>query len=101
MRYDIKKSVKRSITLLNQYPEIDGVFAGNDIIAVGLIKTLSKINHPNTLAIIGFDRIRLGEEITPEITTLSQPFDEMDQEAIRCDHHVYSIYDYVLKYKKP
>lgn len=80
--YDIKESVKTSITLLNQYPEIDGVFAGNDIIAVGLIKALSKINHPNSLSIIGFDGIRLGEEITPEITTLSQPIDAMAQEAI-------------------
>lgn len=80
--YDIKESVHTSIALLEQYPEIDGIFAGNDIIAVGLIKALSKINHPNPLSIIGFDGIRLGEEITPEITTLSQPIDAMAEEAI-------------------
>lgn len=80
--YDIKDSVKTSLTLLKENPEIDGIFAGNDIIAVGLIKALSKINHPKSLAIIGFDGIRLGEEITPEITTLCQPIDAMACEAI-------------------
>lgn len=80
--YDIKESVETSINLLKKHPEIDGIFAGNDIIAVGLIKALSKINHPKPLSIIGFDGIRLGEEITPEITTLAQPIDAIAQEAI-------------------
>lgn len=80
--YDIKDSVSVSTVLLNENPEIDGVFAGNDIIAVGLIKALSKMDDKKNLAIIGFDGIRLGEEITPEITTLAQPIDEIASEAI-------------------
>src|SRR5699024_7631245 len=96
--YDIKKSVKTSVTLLKENPEIDGIFAGNDIIAVGLIKALSKINHPKPLAIIGFDGIRLGEEVTPEITTLCQPIDAMACEAIdiimnnkRHEHKIFDV----------
>lgn len=80
--YDIKESVNVSRILLEKHPNIDGIFAGNDIIAVGLIKGLNKMAYQKPLSIIGFDGIRLGEEITPEITTLSQPIDEIASKAI-------------------
>lgn len=80
--YDIKKSVEDSIRLLTQYPQIDGIFAGNDIIAVGLVKALSKMKLKRKISIIGFDGIKLGKAITPEITTLVQPIEKIAFEAI-------------------
>lgn len=80
--YDIKSSIETSIQLLNQEPSLDGIFAGNDLIAIGIIKALSKINYSKKLKIIGFDGIYLGETITPEITTLSQPINRIAFEAV-------------------
>lgn len=88
--YDVKETVKIATDLLNQISDIDGIFAGNDIIAVGVIKALSKNLTTKKISLIGFDGIKLGEDITPEITTLSQPIEKIADDAI----------DIIMKNKK-
>lgn len=80
--YDVKKVVKLFLNLFRDHPTIDGVFAGNDIIAIGVIKALSRVGNNKKISIIGFDGISLGEDITPEITTMCQPIDEIASNAI-------------------
>src|SRR5699024_2336974 len=80
--YDIKHVVKLFLNVFRDYTTIDGVFAGNDIIAMGVIKALSRVNNKRKISIIGFDGISMGEDITPEITTMRQPMDEIASNAI-------------------
>ncbi len=83
--YDLKKTAQATIELLQHHPEIDGVFAGNDIMALGVAKAADYLNIkvPNELAIIGFDGINLSEMTSPELSTISQPIYEMSTEAAR------------------
>ncbi|MBR2566260.1 MAG: LacI family DNA-binding transcriptional regulator [Paenibacillus sp.] len=77
--YDLKTSLVATMELLDQHPEIDGIFAGNDIMAVGVIKALAKlgIQVPDQMKVIGFDGIEWGTTITPELTTMEQPIEQI------------------------
>lgn len=69
--------------LLTAHPEIDGLFVGNDVMAVGALKAAEEleINVPQDLSIIGFDGITLGEATTPTLTTVAQPIYKMGSRA--------------------
>lgn len=51
------------------------VFAGNDDMAIGLLRGLTerKIRVPDHLSIIGYDDIYMDEYVSPRLTTIHQP----------------------------
>ena len=71
--------------LLLDFPEVDGIFAGNDLMALGAIKAAEQMGRkvPEDLAIIGFDGIDLCEITSPELTTMAQPIYEMGTTAAK------------------
>ncbi|MCA1065223.1 LacI family DNA-binding transcriptional regulator [Rossellomorea sp. AcN35-11] len=81
--YHLKDSERALMELLQSYPTIDGVFAGNDVMAVGALKAASRLNLkvPDDLSIIGFDGIEWTETVSPEISTMAQPIYEMGKKA--------------------
>lgn len=80
--YDVEKTVRLFKKIFENNSDIDGIFAGNDIIAMGVIKALSIIKTQKKITIIGFDGIKLGGYITPELTTMRQPIDKIAKNAI-------------------
>lgn len=81
--FDPANSERVAVELLEEYPHIDGIVVGNDLIAIGIVKAaLQKgISIPNDLQIIGFDGISLTEMMYPSITTVAQPIYEMGKIA--------------------
>lgn len=81
--YNIKKSMLVTKKLLIDNPQIDGVFAGNDIMAIGALKVIHQMGKrvPEDISVIGFDGISLGEMLIPELTTIAQPIYKMGQLA--------------------
>ncbi|MBG9718698.1 ribose operon transcriptional repressor RbsR [Bacillus mycoides] len=81
--FDPANSEQVTVELLEEYPHIDGIVAGNDLIAIGVVKAaLQKgISIPEELQIIGFDGISLTEMMYPSITTVAQPIYEMGKIA--------------------
>jgi len=81
--FDQKQSAKAVKQLLQEQPEVDGIFAGNDIMALGALKGAESlgIKVPQELAIIGFDGIDLSSMTIPELSTMSQPIYEMSTQA--------------------
>lgn len=81
--YHLKDSEKAFLELLKQNPDIDGVFAGNDVMAVGALKAARRLNLsvPEDLSVMGFDGIEWTETVSPEITTMAQPIYEMGKRA--------------------
>ncbi|HFK1548202.1 MULTISPECIES: ribose operon transcriptional repressor RbsR [Bacillus] len=81
--FDPANSELVTVELLEEYPHIDGIVAGNDLIAIGIVKAaLQKgISIPDDLQIIGFDGISLTEMMYPSITTVAQPIYEMGKVA--------------------
>ncbi|GGH12100.1 LacI family DNA-binding transcriptional regulator [Paenibacillus segetis] len=81
--YDMESSIEATLELLTTHPEIDGIFAANDIMAIGAMKAANQlgIRVPEELAIIGFDGIRLSSVTIPELTTIVQPIYELGEKA--------------------
>lgn len=69
--------------LLTENPSIDGIFAGNDLMAVGALKAAEhlSISVPNELSIIGFDGIEMSEVTSPSLTTMEQPIYEIGKKT--------------------
>lgn len=69
--------------LLTEHPEIDGIFASSDIMAIGVMKAAAKlgIQMPEQLQLVGFDGISLGEMVTPSLTTVAQNIYKLGETA--------------------
>jgi LacI family transcriptional regulator len=61
------------------------VFAGNDVMAVGTLRTLQQrgLAVPGDVSVVGFDGIALGDFITPSLTTVVQPRYDAGQTSFR------------------
>lgn len=70
--------------LLMRYPDVDGIVAANDMVAISIYKVLHKkgIRVPKQIQLIGYDNIYLSELMTPALTTVAQPIDEMGVKAV-------------------
>ncbi|MFC7395454.1 LacI family DNA-binding transcriptional regulator [Scopulibacillus cellulosilyticus] len=77
--YTIKDAYKASLNLIKERPDIDGIFAGNDLMAIGALKAARELKKkvPEELAIIGFDGIDMCETTYPELSTIVQPVYEI------------------------
>jgi LacI family transcriptional regulator len=69
--------------LIDKALEIDGIFCGDDMIALGAIKAMNEknVSIPEKVGIVGFDDIYLSKYITPELTTVHQPIYELGYKA--------------------
>ncbi|WP_163538740.1 substrate-binding domain-containing protein [Gracilibacillus sp. YIM 98692] len=73
-----KKSFKK---LINKFPDITGVVAASDEMAIGAIASAYKlgITVPADLSIIGYDNLKLAEMAVPPLTTVAQPLNDLGQ----------------------
>jgi len=71
--------------LLRRQPSIDGIFAVNDLTAVGAIKAIKSIHKdvPKDILVVGFTNSFISQISDPELTTIDQKGFEMGQNAAR------------------
>ncbi|MFJ9029575.1 LacI family DNA-binding transcriptional regulator [Streptomyces sp. NPDC102274] len=71
--------------LLAEHPDVDGVFAANDLMAVGACHVLREHGRrvPEDVAVIGFDDSSAAVACRPPLTTVRQPVEEMAAEMAR------------------
>jgi DNA-binding LacI/PurR family transcriptional regulator len=71
--------------LLADHPQTDGVFVGNDLMAVGALLVLRQHGRavPDDVAVIGFDDSGPALACRPQLTTVRQPVEEMAAEMAR------------------
>lgn len=69
--------------LLEKKIPFDGIFCGDDLIAIGAMKGLKEegIKVPEQVGIVGFDDIYMAKLMEPELTTIRQPNYEMGYRA--------------------
>jgi len=81
--YDFIAGMAMTEELLNTYPDVDGIIACNDIVAISTYKVLHKkgISVPEQIQLIGFDDVYFSRLISPELTTICQPIEAMAQKA--------------------
>lgn len=73
-----------ALNVLDRDKTIDGIFCGNDLIAIGAVKALKEksIRVPEDVKVIGFDNISICDYLSPPLTTIKQPIYEMGEEAV-------------------
>jgi DNA-binding LacI/PurR family transcriptional regulator len=71
--------------LLADVPDLDGVFAANDLMALGAVHVLRDRGRrvPQDVAVIGFDDSRAALASRPQLTTVRQPVEDMAAEMAR------------------
>ena len=71
--------------LLDEDPEIDGLFAASDQIALGALHVANArgIRIPEQLAVVGFDGLPEAAQYTPSLTTVRQPLADMGMLAVQ------------------
>ncbi|MGS2762581.1 LacI family DNA-binding transcriptional regulator [Sinomicrobium sp. M5D2P9] len=82
MESDGSASIKK---ILQDHPDLDGIFSANDVSAIGAVKYLKKIGKkiPEDVAIVGFSNEPSSEVIEPSLTTVDQSAFEIGK--IACD----------------
>jgi DNA-binding LacI/PurR family transcriptional regulator len=68
--------------LLVEHPDLDGVFAANDLMAQGAVLVLREHGHrvPDDVAVVGFDDSSAALACRPQLTTVRQPVENMAAE---------------------
>ncbi|NED35305.1 LacI family DNA-binding transcriptional regulator [Streptomyces sp. SID8499] len=77
--------------LLADHPDVDGVFAANDLMAQGICQLLQERGRrvPDEVAVIGFDDSAIALTCRPPLTTVRQPVERMAAEMARLlDQHI-------------
>lgn len=82
--YDFQEGLAVTERLLEKYPDVDGILACNDTVAISVYKVLHrrKIAVPERIQLVGFDDIDLSGLMSPELTTVRQPLQEMAEAAM-------------------
>ena len=83
--YNFESGKKAAVAMLKKYPDLDGVVAANDMVALSTFKVLSGRGKrvPDDVCIVGFDDIGFSKLVTPALTTIKQPIREMGTRAVR------------------
>lgn len=65
--------------IISDHPDVDGIFAVTDLVAVGVLDYFNKVNIkvPNQVKLIGFSNWFMSQVITPKLSTVDQPSYEM------------------------
>ena len=65
--------------------EFDAVFAGDDDAAIGVYRALKLAKRliPDDVAVVGFDDVQFARHISPPLTTIRAPIEEVGREAVR------------------
>ena len=73
--YKIEWGEKGVDSLLSEKADFDSIFCGNDLIAIGAMKSLKKNNLriPEDVGVMGYDDIYLSSLVEPSLTTVRQP----------------------------
>jgi len=65
-------------------PSVTAIFAGNDDMAIGVIRALTQAGRavPADVSVIGFDDIPIAAYVNPPLTTIAQSFDSLAAVAL-------------------
>ena len=91
--YEFQDGIECSNKILKHFPNVDGVIASSDMSAISLYKVFTEHGKhvPDDIMIVGYDGLQLSKIMTPEITTVVQPIEEIGRLAARliinCDKY--------------
>ena len=74
------------------HPEIDAIFTGDDDAAIGVLRALhaNNVQVPQDVAVVGFDDLGFSAFLTPPLTTVSAPTENVGRIAAE---QLFSLFD--------
>jgi len=74
-----------ALLLLDNAERPTSIFCCNDITAVGAIRAIKEkgLQIPSDISVIGIDNIEMAEYVTPMLTTIGVPLEEMGKLAVK------------------
>jgi DNA-binding LacI/PurR family transcriptional regulator len=71
--------------LLLDGPDFDAIFAGDDDAAIGAMRALKLAGRlvPEDVAVVGFDDVPFARYLSPALTTVRAPIEQVGREAVR------------------
>ena len=63
----------------------DGILASNDLVAIGLLHSLTNkgLNIPHDIRLVGYDDIDIAAELATPLSTIRQPIQQLGSTAVR------------------
>lgn len=82
--WSVKQSYLQMMNLLESSDRPDAVFCASDLMAVGCYQAICRkgLSIPRDIALIGYDNQLLASELTPMLTSVDLPYDEMGRKAV-------------------
>ncbi|GAA1846357.1 LacI family DNA-binding transcriptional regulator [Agromyces salentinus] len=83
--FTVESGERAMAEILESAPDIDGVFAANDLMALGAMHGLQAQGRrvPDDVAIVGFDDSVIATIARPTLTSVRQPIEEMAAQMAR------------------
>lgn len=74
-----------AMKLLKQQPRLTAMFCGDDIAAIGVLRAIQDfgLKVPKDMSVIGIDDIETAQFLSPMLTTIHVPMEEMGQLAAK------------------
>ncbi len=84
-QYSFSDGLECSRELLERFPNTDGILASSDMVALSLYKVLCEQGRrvPDDMMIVGYDGVELSSLMTPALTTVAQPIEEIGRLAAK------------------
>ncbi|UZT08420.1 MULTISPECIES: LacI family DNA-binding transcriptional regulator [Clostridium] len=82
--FDGGNQIQIANKILDEHPEVDGVFATNDLFAAAFINEARKRRRkiPEDLKIVGYDGTETSRSLLPDLTTIKQPIELIAKTSI-------------------
>ncbi|MBT9253791.1 MAG: LacI family transcriptional regulator [Brockia lithotrophica] len=82
--FTFRGGVTAARRLFTEHPEVDAVFAANDLMALGILKFTAHLGRkvPEEVGVVGYDGIPIAEMVEPELSTVAQPIEQLGRKAV-------------------
>jgi LacI family transcriptional regulator len=83
--YEVEDGRRAVEAALAGGPPFTAVLAGTDVVAAGAMQALraASLRVPEDVSVVGYDDIPLAAQLTPGLTTVHVPYEEMGRVALR------------------
>ncbi|WP_409346029.1 LacI family DNA-binding transcriptional regulator [Paenibacillus sp. MBLB4367] len=82
--FKYKEYEKLVQSLFQEHPDIDGVFASSDMLALQVVRECRRLGKaiPEEVKVVGYDGIQIGG--VDDLSTVAQPIKQMGEMAVSC-----------------
>lgn len=83
--YSLETGYQLMNEAFQQFDKIDGVYASNDLMAIGALRACldKKLSIPEEIKLIGNDNLSIDDYLEPQLTSLSQKNDQVSELVIK------------------